>query len=62
MGEQYVNCCQCGGCGWQIDQGCCGNYLHTGECVGYCSVPVQRECSQCNGGGVIELQHEEQKQ
>lgn len=47
-----IPCEACGGEGYVVDQGCCGNFGRTGECLGHCSIPIQAQCSLCSGGVV----------
>lgn len=47
-------CPECGGCGYTVGPGCCGNYHPHGGCRGDCAVQTQYACQTCDGRGVIE--------
>ncbi len=57
---QEIRCQECGGCGYHIVSGCCGQYTRTGECCGQ-AIPEQARCERCSGGGLILIEDEAQK-
>jgi hypothetical protein len=48
-----IECPECGGSGFWMDMGCCGNVGPSGECRGYCVIPEQAPCDACGGIGEI---------
>lgn len=51
-----AECPDCGGSGYRVAHGCCGNVGDSGECKAWCVVPVQVGCHSCGGGGAIEVE------
>jgi hypothetical protein len=42
-------CPECGGCGYTVGPGCCGNFARDGSCRGHCAVQTQYQCGYCIG-------------
>lgn len=42
-------CPECGGSGYSVGPGCCGNYSPHGDCRGDCAVETQYMCGYCGG-------------
>ncbi len=57
--SETIKCSICKGDGWNQESAHSHEYGHhdeSGECTGYCPIPIQVQCQSCKGSGYIEVE------